>query len=553
MHPAKQVVVALLFASLATPAFAQMAGMSAPEKQAPPAKLFSGMGALHHPIATKNPEAQKFFDQGLTLVYAFNHAEAARSFQRAADLDPREPMPHWGIALALGPNYNADQVDAGAEKAAFDEIQKAKSLEASAPDAERAYIDALAHRFSTDPKADYHALARDYANAMREVSHRYIDDPDAGTLFAESMMDLNPWQLWSTDGAPAPGTEEIVATLESVLRIAPNHVGANHFYIHALEASPFAERALPSAQRLETLVPNAGHLVHMPAHIYIRTGDYDAAAKSNVTAVEVDRRYLRDRQITNPAYAVGYASHNLHFLAAAAAMDGDFSQAVSAAKELESKSRAAVSEMSGAEAFLPTPIFVLLRFAHWDEVLALPAPDAKLAGLNFFWHYARGCAYAAKNQTSQSEAELAALEQISKQLPSGPAFEMLYSDWATIHDLAAHSLSARIEYARGNSAAAIEHWRAAVAVQDKMRYNEPADWYYPIRESLGAALLRSGDAPGAEKVFREDLAHNPRNPRSLFGLSKSLEAEKSPDAEWVKSSFDAAWKGKPGELRLENF
>ncbi len=549
----KQVASTFLFATLASPASAQMAGMPPQDKAAPPAKLFSGMGSLHHPIATTNPEAQKFFDQGLTLVYAFNHAEAARSFQRAADLDPHEPMPHWGIALALGPNYNADQVDAEAEKAAFDEIQKAKSLEASAPEAERAYVDALARRFSADPKADYHALARDYANAMREVNHRYIDDPDAGTLFAESMMDLNPWQLWSSDGTPAPGTAEIVATLESILRRAPNHVGANHFYIHALEASPFAERALPSAQRLETLVPNAGHLVHMPAHIYIRTGDYEAAEKSNVTAVEVDREYLRDRQITNPVYAIGYANHNLHFLAAAAAMDGDFAQAASAAKELAAESQAAVSEMSGAEAFLPTPIFVSLRFAHWDEVLALPAPDPKLTGLNFFWHYARGCAYAAKNQPAQADVEMAALEQIYKQLPPGPAFGMLYSDWATIHDLANDSLSARIAYARGDSAAAIEHWRAAVATQDKMRYDEPADWYYPMRESLGAALLRSGKPAEAEKVFREDLIHNPRNPRSLFGLWKALEAEKAPDAAWVKTSFDAAWKGKPGELRIEDF
>ncbi len=549
----KQVITASLLFAIAIPASAQMAGMAAQEKSAPPAKLFDGMGTLHHPIATTNPEAQNFFDQGLTLVYAFNHAEAVRSFQRAAELDPREPMPHWGIALALGPNYNADQVDASAEKAAFDEIQKAKSLEATAPDAERAYVDALARRFSIDPKADYHALARDYANAMRDLSHRYPDDPDAGTLFAESMMDLNPWQLWTTDGTPSPGTEEIVATLESVLRRAPNHVGANHFYIHALEASPFAERALPSAQRLETLVPNAGHLVHMPAHIYIRTGDYDAAAKSNVVAVEVDKQYLRDRQITNPAYAIGYANHNIHFLSAAAAMDGNFELAFSSAKELESEARAALSEMSGAEGFLPTPIFVLLRFAHWDEVLALPAPDAKLAGLNFFWHYARGCAFAAKNQATQADSELAAMDPIYKQLPAGPAFGMLYSDWSTIHDLAAHSLNARIAYARGNSASAIEHWRAAVAAQDKMRYDEPADWYYPIRESLGAALLRSGQPAEAEKVFREDLARNPRNPRSLFGLWKSLEAEKSSDAAWLKASFEAAWKGKQGELSLENF
>jgi tetratricopeptide (TPR) repeat protein len=520
---------------------------------APPAKLLDGLGSLDHPIATTNPEAQKFFDQGLILIYAFNHAEAARSFARAAELDPREPMPHWGEALALGPNYNATDVDLDAEKSAYEQIQKARALASHAPQTERDYVETLARRFSEDPKADLHSLARDYAAGMRELSRHYVDDPDAATLFAESLMDLDPWQLWTNDGKPAPGTEEIVATLEGVLRRWPNHIGANHFYIHALEASPYPERALASAYRLETLSPAAGHLVHMPSHIFMRSGDYAAAVKSNQEAVAVDRQYLRDRQITNPVYAVGYANHNLHFLAMAAAMDGNYDQAYAAATELAGLAHAAVGPMAGAEAFLPTPIFVQLRFARWDEVLALPAPEAKLTGLTFFWHYARGCAFAAKGQTAQAEAERAALQNVYRQLPSGAAFGMLLNDWATEQSLASESLEARIALARGDAAAAVAHWRTAVATQDQMRYNEPADWYYPLRESLGAALLRSGQLADAEKTFREDLEHNPRNPRSLYGLSKTLEAEnKTTDAAWVKASFALAWKGK-SEPSLDDF
>lgn len=554
MRTCKCIAAAMSFFALALTAQAQMGGMNMGDKPAPPAKLFEGMGAGHHPIATSNTEAQKFFDQGLALVYAFNHAEAARSFQRAAELDPKEPMPHWGIALALGPNYNADVLDAAAEKASYEEVQKARALYANAPEVERAYVDALARRFTMDANPNIPALAHDYANAMRDLSRKYIDDPDAGTLYAESLMDLHPWQLWSNDGQPGPDTLEIESTLEAVLRRWPDHAGANHLYVHAMEASPYPERALTSAKRLETLVPNAGHLVHMPAHIYIRTGDYQGAVQSNVDAVKVDAGYLRDAQITNPVYALGYANHNIHFLAAAANMDGDYARAWDAAKQLEAAANAAAKDMPGAEAFLPTPIFVQLRFARWDDLLALPQPAANFAGLTFIWHFARGTAYAEKGQTVQAESESAAMETVYKTLPEGPAFGMIYNSWAVLHDLASHSLAAHISFARGDAAGAIEHWRAAVAAQDKMRYDEPADWYYPIRESLGSALLRSGRFAEAEQVFRDDLSRNPRNPRSLFGLWKTLEAEKKAnEAAWVKTSFESAWKGKPDDLQLENF
>ncbi len=512
-----------------------------------PATLLAGMGSLHHPIATTSVEAQKFFDQGLTFDYAFNHTEAIRSFERAAELDPRSPMPYWGIALALGPNYNEATPDR--EKAAYDAIQKAKGLAGSAPENEQAYVDALARRYTDNPKPDYNPLGQAYAAAMRDLTHHYPDDPDAATLFAESLMDLHPWQLWTNDGQPGENTLEIVSVLEGVLRRWPDHVGANHFYIHAMEASSDPQRSLASAHRLETLVPAAGHLVHMPAHIYIRTGDYDAAVKSNHRAVAADDAYFRARPVSNMIYTMGYRLHNLHFLAAAAMMDGDFDAAIQAAKDLESRANGREVDLAAAEMFLPTRMFVLLRFAKWDDVLSSPQPHAKLKGLTFVWHYARGCAFAAKGEAPKAEAEREAMEAAYKQIPAGLAFGMMLNDWSAIHDLAADTLDARIAAVRGDLRDAVEKWNAAVALQDHLNYNEPPDWYYPVRESLGAALLRSGKPAEAEKIFRDDLQKNPRNPRSLFGLSESLEAQKKTvDAQWVRTSFDTAWKGGSNRL-----
>ncbi|HXX44965.1 MAG TPA: hypothetical protein VEJ38_09565 [Candidatus Acidoferrales bacterium] len=520
--------------------------------QSEPATLVPGLGSLHHPIATKSDEAQKFFNQGLTLVYAFNHGEAVRSFDRAAELDPNSPMPLWGKALALGPNYN--EVQPESEKAAYDAIQKAMQLAATAPENERAYVDALALRLTNDPKPDFDRLARAYAGAMRDVARRYPDDPDAGTLYAESLMDLHAWDLWTNDGKPGENTLEIVSVLEGVLRRWPDHVGANHFYIHAIEASPNPERALPSAQRLETAVPAAGHLVHMPAHIYIRTGDYAAAVKSNEAAVAVDNTYKRAMANPNMMYLMMYGEHNIHFLAFAAMMDGDYENALKSAIELENRAMTGVAMVPSLEGFAPMHAFVLLRFGRWDDVLSLPQPDAKLKGLTFLWHYARGCAFVQKGDATKADAERVEMEAAYKLLPSGPAFGMLYNDWATIHDLSAKTLTARIAAARGDRQQAITAWRAAVAAQDQMHYDEPPDWYYPIRESLGAALLASGQFAEAEQVFRADLRQNPRDPRSLYGLWNSLVAQKQMvDADWVKESFDAVWKGGPEPPRLADY
>ncbi len=310
-----------------------LAGVCSLFAQSNPAALVHGMGRPHHSISTKSPDAQRFFDQGLTLVFGFNHEEAARSFRRAAELDPQAAMPYWGVALAFGPCINLD-VDPAHEKAAYEAVQKAISLSPRATESERAYIQALATRYSADPGVSLRKLDADYAHAMRELSRRYPDDLDPATLYAESLMDLHPWKLWNLDGRPAEGTEEIVAVLESVLRRDPNHIGANHYYIHAVEASPHPEWALASARRLETLAPGAGHLVHMPAHTYFRVGDYTASARSNAIAAETDRIYLRDSGTPGSMYDIIYYAHNLQYLAAADCMAGRFADARQAAEEV---------------------------------------------------------------------------------------------------------------------------------------------------------------------------------------------------------------------------
>jgi tetratricopeptide (TPR) repeat protein len=504
----------------------------------------------HHPIATKNAEAQKFFDQGLTLVFAFNHEEAARAFRRASELDAQSAMTFWGIALALGPCINLD-VDPPHEKAAYEAVQKALSLAPGATESERDYIQALAKRYSSDPKVDLRKLDADYANVMRQLSKRYPDDLDAATLYAESLMDLHPWKLWSLDGRPAEGTEEILAVLESVLRRDPNHLGANHYYIHATEASPHPEWALASARRLETLAPAAGHLVHMPAHTYMRVGNYTAAAHSNAAGADVDRVYLRESGTTGSMYDVMYFCHNLHFLAASYSMEGDFAHAKQAADELAAHVAPMLHDMPIAEVYAPYPIFVLVRFHRWEEVLKLLPPNSSLSMTTAFWHFARGSAFAAKNQIATAEAERTILETARKETPADLEFSFFSNKAQTFLDLAENILDARIATAKGNHEQAIKYWENAVEIEDKLYYGEPPEWFYPVRESLGAALLLNGQAERAEAVFRADLAQYPRNPRSLFGLLRALEGQnKSANVDEVRKEFETAWKNADVALEL---
>jgi tetratricopeptide (TPR) repeat protein len=530
--------------------FVFLASVCSLSAQSKPPALMAGMGQHHHAITTKSPEAQRFFDQGLTLVYAFNHEEATRAFRRASELDPQAAMAFWGVALALGPCINLD-VDPPHEKAAYEAVQKATSLAGGGTESERGYIQALAKRYSAAAGISLRKLDVDYANAMRELTKRYPDDLDAATLYAESMMDLHPWKLWILDGHPAEGTEEIVAVLESVLRRDPSHIGANHYYIHAVEASPHPERALASARRLEALAPAAGHLVHMPAHVYMRIGDYSAAAHSNAVAAEADRVYLRESATTGSMYDMMYYCHNLHFLAAAYSMAGDFAHAKQAADELVAHVAPMVHDMPMAETYLPIPMLVLVRFHRWDDVLNLPQPNANLAMATALWHFARGSAAAAKGQLGMAEAERKNLEAARKEMPADMEFSFYFNKAKAFLDLAASILDARIAKGQGEREDTIKYWKNAVQIQDELNYGEPPEWFYPVRESLGAALMLNGETAQAEAVFRADLEQYPRNPRSLFGLWKSLEAQKkTSDAEWVRREFEAAWKNADETLEL---
>jgi tetratricopeptide (TPR) repeat protein len=493
--------------------------------------LLAGVGSVNHPISTSSPGAQRFFEQGLALTYGFNFPEAIKSFRRASELDPKSPMPYWGIALANGPNYNSSNPTSARLDASRDAIQTALTLSAAASKVEQAYVNALAQSLASGSSES----RRDYANAMREVYRAYPNDPDAAVLFASSLMNLNPWRLWSVEGEAGPDTPEIVTVLEGVLRRWPDHLGANHFYVHTMEGSPHPDRALASARRLETLAPAAGHLVHMPSHIYLRTGDYSEAVKCNQRAVAVDDAHLSSQPAERTSGA-GYFRHNFHFLAVSAGMDGEYQVAADAAAKLQAHAH------SGFH--IAMPMMLLLRFGQWDEVIAMPEPNSDMDGVRYFWRYARAFAYASKGSVDEAAQERREMKHEFANLREGRAFGMFLNDWSAIHEIASDALDARIAFARGDAAGSIRLWESAALLEDKLNFDDVPDWYYPVRESWGAALLRSGQAANAEEVFREDLHRNPRNPRSLLGLCKALEAQKKDsEANSARREFEAAWKG----------
>jgi tetratricopeptide (TPR) repeat protein len=520
--------------------------------QPKPATLVQGYGDLHHPVSTTNAQAQQFFDQGLRQIYAFNHDEAARSFQRAAELDPKLAMAYWGVAEAIGPNYN-DPASDDRFAAANVAIQKAVDLSGTASPAEQAYIKAMALRFPADPKADRRAAAEAYHAAMRDVAKQFPDDLDAATLFAESGMNLHPWGLWLVDGTPREGTEEIVATLESVIKRDPNHMGAIHYYIHSVEASNSPERALAGANRLAAMAPAAGHLVHMPAHVYIRTGDYAAAVKTNQDAAAADLAYIKASGAQG-IYPMMYYSHNLHFIAMCAAMEGDYSEANKNAGLLAAHVAPHVKEMPPLEGFMTIPVAVAVRFHRWDDILKMPKPDPEMKVTTVFWHFARGMALAATDKVREAEAEYQFVSDAEKNTPEDVVFAMPVNNKAKdVLGIAKNVLGAKIALAKKDKAGAIALLRSAVAGQDTLKYAEPEDWFFPVRESLGAALLMNGDNAGAEKVFREDLNMHPRNPRSLFGLQQALKAQgKEYDAGFVQKRLQASWKGGATQLKLDD-
>lgn len=526
----------------ATPANRSAHDTHAPSATAAAARtaLLGNLGSYHRAITTSNEDAQKFFDEGLTLLYGFNHEESFKSFELAAAKDAASPMPHWGMALALGTNIN-DVAPGDRLKQGYTHLAEAQQRKSAGRDVEQGLVDALAERYVADPTGDQMVREQAYSSAMGELSKKFPEDSDVATLYAESLMNLRPWRLYTKDGAPEPGTSSIVDALEGVMRRDPNHPGANHYYIHAVEASKSPERALAQAGRLESLVPGAGHLVHMPAHIYIRTGQYAKSAKSNADAAAVDEKYFTDTG-ANGFYAAMYYGHNLQFESAAAMFAGNLSQARAAAQRTVKLADPIADQMVMMEPFAAQELSVLVRFGQWPAILGIKAPPATRVLQSALFHFAHGAALAATGRVTQAEADLAALKSAVAKLPAdamvGPA-----NSGADVGAVAIADLTARIAHAKGDVAAAINGFMAAAATEDRLGYNEPPDWLNPERERLGAVLLKAGRFAEAERVFRADLARNTGNPRSLYGFYRALEGQKKYAAIETKGAFEKAWAG----------
>lgn len=517
---------------------------------AAPAALFADVTALHHPISTSNPLAQQYFDQGLTLVFAFNHDEAIRSFKKAAELDPNCAMAWWGVALALGPNYNID-VTPETELAAFEAIQKALNLRQHVSPRERDYIDSLAVRYTAEKDGDLKALAVRYVESMKALSAKYPDDTDAATMYAESLMLLRPWRLWDVDGTAAEGTKELVAVLEDVLRRDPDHVGANHLYIHAVEASPQPEKALPSADRLPGLSPGSGHLVHMPSHIYQRVGDYNASATTNEAAIAVDDEYFQSRP-RNGMYRMMYYNHNVHFAAVAHAWQGNGADARRWAKKLHAEVLPLIAELPPLEQFATIEGLTELQFCNWDNLLTMPEPAQGLQITRALWHFGRGMALAARTDLPAARYEQKRFAELSSAIPLESPYGMLNTASDAL-GIARRVLDARIAESEGRIDVAVEAMNNAVAIQDRLIYDEPPPWPIPLRQNLGGILLRAGRYAEAERAFRADLQRFPRHGRSLFGLMQSLRGQgREQDAGLVEQQFQRAWKHADMKLSIES-
>ena len=504
-----------------------------PTIQSDTVPLYADLGSHHKRISTRVPASQQYFDQGLRLVYGFNHAEAIRSFRRAAELDPSCSMCYWGIALAYGPHVNAP-MDKASGGAAYEAVQKALSLKPHATASERAYIEALAQRYEADPPTDRAPLDTAYSRAMGKLAKAYPKDLDAATLYAESLMDLRPWNYWRPDGTPYPGTKEIVGQLEKVLTRNPNHPGACHYYIHAVEAvNPKA--AVPCAERLARLMPGEGHMVHMPAHIFIRVGRWNDAVQANQHAIHSDEEFI-EGQHPMGVYPLAYYPHNIHFLAFASTMAGRSAQAIEAANTLTTKVNFdAAREVGMLQEMVPYHVLTLTTFGKWDEVLATPLPPEDLRFSYAMASYARGVAHAAKGEWAEAQAALDRVTAADAATPDG-------AEGKTALSIAVHALSGEIATRRGDLDAGINHFREAAKIEDAGLYFEPPKWYYPIRHSLGAALVKAGQHAEAEKVYREDLRRFPENGWSLFGLTQALRAQgKTKEAAATEARFRKAW------------
>ena len=514
--------------------------------------LWEGLGSLTYKITTANPLAQRYFDQGLRLAYAFNHAEAQRAFRKAQKLDPRCGMCFWGEALVLGPNINEPMTEAAVQPA-FAAVRKAQELAAFASARERTLIGALSERYAEDPQADRKALDAAYAAAMRKAAEEFPDD-DIAVLYAESVMDLSPWNYWQAGGhEPTPQAAPIVPTLERVLARNPSHPGAAHYYIHAVEASDRPQRAVPFADRLSAAMPAAGHLVHMPSHIYYRVGRYLDAYAVNKTAVVVDETYLSATDAPMSVYRLGYYPHNIHFMMVSAQMAGDGATAIAAAEKLRNLIPDDVARgIAMIHPIKAAPYFAHAQFSAPDTILALPDPGDDIPYAQAMWRYARSLAATAKGDFTGAEAEANAITGIANRAD----FSALQADGVPALDvlkLARAVADGRLAQAQGDSKAAIASFEEAAALQDGLPYAEPPFWYYPVRQTLAAALLQAGRLDEAEAQFKRALERAPNNGWSYFGLAKVYAAQGNrAAAKQAEAILAEVWIGDRSLLRLSN-
>ena len=542
------VTAGLALATSCAPAAQDPDGSAAPDRP----RLLTGLGDQHHPITTTSELAQRYFDQGLILVFGFNHDAAVRSFEAGLAEDPGCAMCAWGIALALGPNINAPMGPEAARQA-FAAAELAKQLAPGVSARERAYIEALLPRYGAEPLEDRSPRDRAYAEAMGKLHEADPSDTDAATLYAEALMDLTPWNYWTDEAEPREHTEETLDLLEGVLAVQPDHVGANHYYIHAVEEH-YPDRAVPAAERLGDLAPDAGHLVHMPSHIFWRVGRYDEATELNQRAAAADEAFFATCR-AGTFYRALYYPHNIHFLWAAAAAQGQSSVALTSARKLEAKTADQIAQFDFLEEFATVPILTLARFGRWDEVLGTPKPPAELVYLTGVWHYTRGLAQIRKGEFEAARSELAQLVNSAR---SERARELIVSGGiASVESLlgvARAHLAGELAAAENDYASAIAQLNAAVDAQDALAYMEPPPWYFPTRQALGAVLLDAERPAEAEAVYRVDLEQHPRNGWSLFGLAQSLRAQnKASEAEWAEKGFAEAWANADVQLEASRF
>jgi len=516
----------------------------------PIAPVLDGLGDEHITITTSDPKSQQFFDQGLRLTYGFNHSEALRAFKEAARLDPGNAMAYWGWALVLGPNLNLPMQDEVKEQA-YLAIQSALSLKSKVTEKERAYIDALATRYSDDEEVDREELDAAYADAMKALHEAYPDDDNAATLYAASLMNLSPWAYWNKDGSPRENTLVVLATLESAIERDPEHTGAIHYYIHAVEAT-HPQQAEPAADVLGTLAPNAGHLVHMPAHIYMRVGRYEDSYDANVKAVQADEGYITSCSAQG-VYPLGYYPHNIHFMVWSSMFEGRSAEALELSRKVASKIPDHIDEKNWRkyELFRSQPFYAMVRFGMWDDVLAEPKPIEKARYMTGIWHYSRALAYLHTGNVGGAKREWKALEGIRKVSEDTGARRGAYSTLLTI---ASEIIQGEMDAKKGRYSEGLSHLERAVRLEGTLNYAEPPAWYFPVRHVLGAMLIEADLPEEAEVIYWSDLRDNPENGYALFGLEQSLRAQgKDEEAETIAERFQHAWARADVELTTSRY